>query len=50
MWFLLWVDEIVDGAHVGDLHCAVTVGGEGDGVGLCSLRHGDDGDDDEGGC
>ena len=37
---LLGVDEAVGGGYVGDLHGAVAVGGEGDGVGLRGLRHG----------
>lgn len=38
--FLLWVYETEGGADIGDLNGAVAVGGEGDRVGLCGLRHG----------
>lgn len=36
---LLWVDEAEGGAHVGDLHRAVAVGGQRVGVGLGVLGH-----------
>lgn len=38
--FLLWVDETEEGADIGELHGAVAVGGEGVGVGFCSVMHG----------
>lgn len=41
VWLLLWVDETVVGADISDLYGAVAVGGEGDSMGLCSLRHDD---------
>lgn len=37
------MDETVGGADIGELDGAVAVGGEGEGVGLCSLRHDDGG-------